>query len=752
VIDYLHIARLFGDGQNYFDLQAVDPGQGDELYKVRLGIGDKLRLRYSFAATPMVFGNKARSVLGRTGPGELRIGDFIQQLLEDPDGNGVPFYSEPAGAADNSLVQGLTNDLLTGVTPFDLELKRRTDELDLTYNASTAWSLGFDYQRHESRGQQPLGSGTYARITDVNGDGVTDYDYFFSVRGVELPSTVEYDTTNATLWASYRQDKWFGDVRYTFSEFDNANPFLLYDNPFWFTPTDATSGQRRGLWEEGRASMPPSNDAWNLTATAGVDLSKTTRLTASFTTGEHSQNDAFAPITTNTALIGIMDLNGDGVIDGRDDPTTTAVLPQSSLNATSDITVMDVRISSRPTDKVRLNASWRTYEYDGGTSNLVIPARTEYIESHFKDNFKGTSLAFVPHAYERENLKAEGVFDLSDAVRLAAYWKRDSYDWQRSIDLEGGASREACNRAVEGTDDDTLGLRLFWDGPGWVDARFHFATSEREFDGVHQVGFDGQNVNLRQYDIANRDRDALEARFDFNPSDTVTFGFEVRNWEDDYTDSSYGFLDAETSGWTADASFVIGERGTLNLYIDSNEAETNMHLRTKCKNCAPPAGADWSPPWGVPNYDWFPTYEDEDMSVGAALSVRSADDVHRFDLQFDYVDAEVVQRNSNPGTPVDLHQIDGPPVNVALAFDFPDQTNTSSILEGKYVRKLSERTSIGILYRYEDWELDDFQVQSLQAYAANFLTVDDATRLMFLDAWYGSYDAQIGQFFVKMNF
>ena len=95
-------------------------------------------------------------------------------------------------------MQGFINDLLTGATPFDLELKRRTDELGLTYNGSSSWSLGLDYQRHESRGQQPLGSGTYERITDVNGDGTTDYDYFFSIRGVELPATIDYDTTNAS--------------------------------------------------------------------------------------------------------------------------------------------------------------------------------------------------------------------------------------------------------------------------------------------------------------------------------------------------------------------------------------------------------------------------------------------------------------------------------------------------------------------------------------------------------------------------
>ncbi len=753
VVSYLRIARLFGDGKSYADLEAFDALQDDERYRLRLGIGDKIRLRYAFDSTPMVFGNRGRTLLSRQRAGELRIGDAIQRLLEDPDGNGIPFYAEPGGVGgDNALVQGLTNDLLSGTTPFDLEQKRRTNDFGFAYSPSPEWSLGFDYQRHAIRGTQPLGSGSYQRITDVDGDGSTDYDYFFSIRGLELPATIDYDTLNTSLWTRCRKDRWFGEARYTYSEFDNENPFLLYDNPFWFTPTLGSSGIRRGLWEEGRASLPPSNEAWNLALTAGVDLGWKTRITASFNTGEHSQNDPFAPITTNPAVIGTVDLNNDGVVDARDDPTTTAILPQKSLDATSDVTVFDLRLTSKPTDRVRINASWRTYEYDGGSSNVVLPARTEYIESRIKTDFKGTSLAFVPHFYERETLKIEGVFDFTEDLRLAARWRRQSYDWNQYRSLVGNASREEGNRAVEGTDDDTLSLTLFWDGPEWLDARLKYATSEREYDGSYQVAFSGELEDVRQFDIANRDRDTYEARFDFYPREGITLGAEIRDTEDDYPDTIYGLLEGSGSGWTIDASFELAETTNLFIYVDESEAESDLHLRTKCSNCSPPPGAPWSAPWGVPNYDWFPTYEDEDTSFGGVLSYRSKDDRHRLDLEVDYVDATVEQQNVNPAPPVDLGKTGTPAVGVALAFDFPDQSNTFTSVEAKYQRKLSQRTTIGILYLFEDWDLEDFQLQQLQAYGANFLTVDDATRYMFLDAWYGTFDAHVGQLFIKLSF
>ena len=76
---------------------------------------------------------------------------------------------------------------------------------------------------------------------------------------------------------------------------------------------------------------------------------------------------------------------------------------------------------------------------------------------------------------------------------------------------------------------------------------------------------------------------------------------------------------------------------------------------------------------------------------GAELSFRSKDGRSRFDLSIDYLDAGIEQLNVNPDTPRDLGKAGAPPVGVAQAFDFPEQTNTSTTVEAKYVRKLTTR-------------------------------------------------------------
>jgi hypothetical protein len=89
---------------------------------------------------------------------------------------------------------------------------------------------------------------------------------------------------------------------------------------------------------------------------------------------------------------------------------------------------------------------------------------------------------------------------------------------------------------------------------------------------------------------------------------------------------------------------------------------------------------------------------------------------------------------------------------VALAVPFPDQNTTLTEINLRYTRKLSGLLSVGVAYLFEDWNLDDFQVENLQPYGTEFLSVDDATRYLFLDSWYGDYTASIGQIFLVMHF
>lgn len=255
---------------------------------------------------------------------------------------------------------------------------------------------------------------------------------------------MDYRTTRARASAAYQPRRGFAELSASFSEFDNRYRAVTYDNPFWLDDVAAVSpanpasdsGVRRGLWEEGRASLEPSNEAWDVVASGGIDLPGRTRITASLAMGERTQDDPFLPITTNTALydaqvvpLGI-DVNGDGVVDARDDPTRlSALVPVlgRSLDATSDVTATTVEITTRPVNRLKLTGRYRAYEYEGTEGIKVVPARTEYVESRLVTDFKLDDILHVPEAFERETVSVEGSYRFSR--RLFATVERRSRDY-----------------------------------------------------------------------------------------------------------------------------------------------------------------------------------------------------------------------------------------------------------------------------------------------------------------------------------
>lgn len=767
------IESLRWSGQNenrWVRIEAFDLSQRDQRFRAEAGLGPRVRLRAHYQSTPQRYGGGAVSVLGR-GPNDMfgatyRLADFIQQRMEDPDGNGTPFFTDAAETAiDNPLVNALANDLVAGQGTFSLGTVRREGGAGATFDLGKGWSLDLDASVETRNGIQPLGTGTYQRITDVNGDGVGDYDYVFSNRGVELPGIVDYRTTRLSAGTSHLGDGWFFSARASASEFDNSFAAITYDNPFWFTDIDATSGSRRGLWQQGRVSLEPSNDAWDLSFAGGVSLPGKTRIDASFTIGEHRQNEPFLPITTNTATIGTVDLNRDGLVNANDDPTRapSAIvgLPATiggfrtigaSLDGTAETRAIALTVTSRPVDGLTLLGRFREYEYDGRGPTLVVPARAEYIESTAVLTHHGELILHIPRDFSRQTIDLEAGWRFREGVKIKAFAGRRSREYARYADRNANGQRDAGVRAVAGTDEDFVGASAMFRGGNRFSGRITIENADREVSGAYVNAFSGELATLRQFDIAARERDSANVQLDFMPVEAVTLGIGYRTAEDDYPGSVYGLQKGKASGTTLSVNWAANERVSVFAHADLSSRDADMHLRTKCSNCSEPDPA--LVPWDVPNFDWFTAYRDDTRAVGAGASFAVGRKTN-VDLSANWTKGKIEQSNRNPATP-----LEGDPGNprfgevatVALASNFPDQENELLATELRISHRLGKRLTAGIFWLYEDFDLDDFQWDGLEPYGANFLTVDDSTRYLFLDSRYRDYTAHVVQLFVKIAF
>ena len=209
--------------------------------------------------------------------------------------------------------QGMTNDLLTGYHPFDVQNKRRAGDHRSSLGRLLQLGLRSDLIEISKRGNQPLGNGTYQRITDVNGDGMTDYDYFFSIRGTELAAPIDYNTTAdrdapRTIAAGIGSVACISSARTSRTTIPSSSTTIRSGSPIPRPRAGAVvaCGRRAGC------RRAPSNEAWNLVLNGGVAFAGRSNLTLTMASGEMNQDEPFAPITTNTSLIGTKDLNGDG--------------------------------------------------------------------------------------------------------------------------------------------------------------------------------------------------------------------------------------------------------------------------------------------------------------------------------------------------------------------------------------------------------------------------------------------------------
>src|SRR3546814_15313617 len=97
-------------------------------------------------------------------------------------------------------------------------------------------------------------------------------------------------------------------------------------------------------------ALPPDNEFQQGTATFGYNFTDTTRVSADVAIGRMSQNDTFLALTLDPVIAA----------------SITEPLPRNSLEGEINTTVINLRLSSRPTRQFHWGASFR---YDDRNNN-----------------------------------------------------------------------------------------------------------------------------------------------------------------------------------------------------------------------------------------------------------------------------------------------------------------------------------------------------------------------------------------------
>jgi MtrB/PioB family decaheme-associated outer membrane protein len=520
--------RLAGGTTHRYDVSAENALQKDARYRVHVEPGP-FWIEATFVKIPHRFGNEARSLLERTGPGTFEVEDPLQRSFQSSI---EQQFARSRTSVNYAFLNGLAGPAVDSQTPFDLELQRDRGRVEVRLTEDLPVDVRLTYAHEKRRGTRE--SGTAFGFGNV----------------VQSPEPIDYRTQDMGLSAEYAED--WGMIRggLRFNLFNNAIPVQTFDNPFRATDsTDASAYQAPGSASIGgpafgRIALPP--DSRSVTGSLGglFKLGSNVRLTADASYGQWTQDDDFIPFTSNTAIRSPFDAT---------DPGT---LPARSLDGKIGVLTLSSVLTLRPLSGLGITARYRRYDLDNETPRI----RFDEGYVRFDGVFEDIPRISVPYAYTNDQAVASA-----------------SYDVGRRVTVEGGYRYDGMHRSFRETEKTTQHT-LFAAAMLRLSDRAVLRTSvergSRDFDQYHaeeaehasflEPGDPANLPSLRRPDQAKRDSTRVNALLQLNPVDEVTLSASYLRGKDDYDELEHGLIDALNEAFSIEADYTPMER--LSLY------------------------------------------------------------------------------------------------------------------------------------------------------------------------------------------
>jgi len=589
---------------------------------------------WNFRATNL--GLESRYLLVEGGSqGEYK---FILEYDELPNykNNTVETPFAGIGSEALSLPSGYDPDNISSddFSLFELKTKREKLKLGAIFTPAKRWQFDIDFSHSNKQGVDATGAAIATNTTQVIGSTTTSL----------IPEPIDQDTNIANATISYASKKAQADLKYHVSLFNNNYNSLSWDNPLPIPVDHVATGTRP---DSGSMSLAPDNEFHQLSLTGAYTLPYKSRLTGFLSMGRMTQNQSFQPYTTNTGV-------------------PAAALPADSLDGEVWLKNVQLKLSSRPINKLRLNAELLYKERDNQT-----PVNTySYVRL---DSHNTVSVDNRPYSYEnsRINLLANYRINAMSSVRGGYKFnemKRDYTDAER-----------------EKTDESTFFAKWKVKAHSNLDFSLLGETSDR--DGSDYITPTGENPAMRKYHLADRSKDKVAATVDVMATDKLFMSAKAEYNQVEYDNSTIGLIDSSQPVYTVDFTYQPTHNLSTYGYFTNETLESNQ------------VGKDVSPSatdlWEADFKDTFNT-----IGFGATLS-----NLGKWSLGTNITYSESTGE-------IDMTDIVVPGSEI----QFPDtKTELSSIqLWGLY--QYSKQLSYKLGYIYEKYSADNWAVDNLQAY------------------------------------
>jgi hypothetical protein len=337
----------------------------------------------------------------------------------------------------------------------------------------------------------------------------------------------------------------------------------------------------------------PSSSTQTFSATGSVALPSRSRATAYLSRSEWNQDAAILPFTINTAI-------------------AAPALERSSVEGEAAVTSSLLRFTSRPVNWAWFNANFRYYDFDNRTPVLNVPIQVKYDQAVQTATVPETE----PLSFTRDILELEGSFT---PLRHGA--------------LRIGYTREGVDRAfrfLDETVDHTVRVAYDVTSLDWITLRAAYNRSKRTGAGLDEEAFSdiGEQVSLRQFDIADRVRNQGTLIVTVMPSSLFSVNAWIGGGTDDRPDAQFGLTDTSLGTYSVGVDAAPRDGIAVGLTYGY---ETFTSLQNSRQANPPP-----SPQFTDPTRDWSTDAVEKVHTVTVALDVLNGIPNTELRLGYDY--------------------------------------------------------------------------------------------------------------------
>jgi hypothetical protein len=292
-----------------------------------------------------------------------------------------------------------------------------------------------------------------------------------------------------------------------------------------------------------------------------------------------------------------------------------------------------------------------------------------------------------------------------------------------------------------------------------------YRYSDREADGYLRgnTGANPEARGLLNYNWADRQRHAVDARLNYSPTRLVSLGVLGSFTDEEYGGKTDGgtmidefrFGRTDVRRWLGSADVTVTPAERLSLYASYTFEQRKEGMANAAKDDPGKATDDFVDAAGAPlgdnfapeNY-WSSDITEKVNTIGVGGSVQILRDKLSLDTGYNlsFSDLEVDTFNPSPGN-FTSGSADFMLLN-AVAQHWPTIKSRQHEIFVDLGYHLTQHVRAGARYLYAAYDLDDFAWDRMQPYMAG-ISAENSTRYVFAGATYNEYQAHVGSVYVS---